>query len=326
MNPLVSVILTTCNGASRGFLAQAIKGVLNQTFQDYELVIIDDGSRDGTKEECKRYLVDPRVRYIYQENRGLAGARNTGIRASSCRYICFLDDDDIWKPAKLQRQLEFVNVQLRNVSRWGLIFTWIELIDEGGKLIGYRGHHQKGAIYRKLLFGNTIDAPSSVLVKREVFTEVGLFDESLRNCQDWDMWLRIARKYHIFPLKEYLVQYREHKNSISANHAEVFVYEQAVLKKALVNAPSDISSREVLASCYLNRSVGFFASDNYQQFRKMWLAGAKLSLKSVRLPHVLLLPLSFLGKKTVNHLREVKRFVHRMIIEWTHQRISQEGG
>jgi glycosyltransferase involved in cell wall biosynthesis len=326
MQPLVSVVLTTYNGASRGFLAQAVDSVLNQTFHDYELIIIDDGSRDETKAQCKRHLLDPRVRYIYQENRGLAGARNAGIRASSSPFICFLDDDDRWQPTKLERQLEFVHGELRNFTRWGLIFTWIELIDGDGRRIGYRGHHQKGSIYRKLLFGNTIDAPSSVLVKREVFTQVGLFDESLRKCQDWDMWLRIARNYHIFPLKEYLVQYREHKNSISANHAEVFVYEQAVLKKALTTAPSDISSREVLASCYLNRSVGFFASDNYRQFRKMWLAGARLSLKSVRFQHALLLPLSFLGKRTVNHLREVKRFFHKMIIDWTYQRISQEGG
>ena len=138
MHPPVSVILTTHNGASRGFMAQAVDSVLSQTFHDYELIIVDDGSKDGTKEQCQSHLLDPRVRYIWQENRGLASARNTGIRESSGRLICLLDDDDIWKPTKLERQLEFVHGELRNFKRWGLIFTWIELIDAAGRLIGYR--------------------------------------------------------------------------------------------------------------------------------------------------------------------------------------------
>jgi len=324
MRPPVSVIITTYNGASRGFLAQAIQSVMSQTFRDYELVIVDDGSTDGTREECKRYLVDPRVRYIHQENRGLAGARNRGIGASSGKYICFLDDDDVWRRDKLEKQLEFIQLELKNLGQWGLVFTWIELIDAAGKIIGYRGHHQKGSIHSSLFYGNTIDAPSSVMVKREVFEKVGLFDEFFRKCQDWDMWLRISKEYLIFPLKEYLVKYREHQNSISAKNEEVFFYEQAVLKKALANAPQDIIPRKAYASCYLNRSVGFFACDDFGQFRQLFLAGAKLSPRAMRLEHIFLFPLSFVGKKPVHLLKGIKRAVFKMLMGLKQRRVSQQ--
>ena len=314
LTPKVSIILTTYNGGTRGYLTQAIESVLKQTFQDFEFLVVDDGSTDDTKAVCKPYVETWDIAYIQHENKGLAGARNTGIRAASGEYICFIDDDDTWKPDKLQRQLEFIAVELKDVDKWGLIFTWIELIDRGGKIIGYRGHHESGEIYRSLLFGNKIDAPSSVLVKSEVFDKVGLFDEFFRSCQDWDMWLRISKDYLIFPVKEYLVQHREHKNRISANSNKVFFYEKAFLEKALTNAPNDINPREIYAKCYLNRSKVFFANDEYSQFRQVLLAGAKMSPKMVTLEHLFLLLISFLGKNTINTLKLIKRYLQKVMI------------
>jgi len=265
MNPKVSVILTTCNGASRGYLSIAIESVLNQSFQDFDLLIIDDGSIDHTADECKQYLGNGKVKYIFQDNKGLAGARNTGIELSSGEYICFLDDDDVWKPEKLQRQLEFMQNRLSGVDNWGLIFTWLELIDERENVVSYRGHHQEGWIYRDLLFENTIDAPSSVLIRREVFDKVGFFDEYFQCCEDWDMWLRISKEYLIFPVREYLVKYREHPTSMSVEHGKILHYAKAVLDKALSTAPVDIDEKAVYASCYLNRSIVLFAAEEYRQ-------------------------------------------------------------
>jgi glycosyltransferase involved in cell wall biosynthesis len=318
MNPQVSVILTTYNGASRGYLGTAIESVLNQSFQDFELLIIDDGSSDHTADECKQYLGDGKVKYIFQENKGLAGARNTGIESSSGEYICFLDDDDVWKPEKLQRQLEFMQNRLSEVGNWGLIFTWLELIDERENVVSYRGHHQEGWIYRDLLFENTIDAPSSVLIKREVFNRVGLFDEDFGRCADWDMWLRLSKEYRIFPTKEYLVQYREHSNSMSAHVEEFLEEEKAVLKKALFDVPSEINPSEVYASCYMNRSICHFAVDEFQQFRKMFLKGIKISLKPLRVEHILLFVLSLLGRPSVHLCRRIKRFLQKQIILKSH--------
>jgi glycosyltransferase involved in cell wall biosynthesis len=314
MNPKVSVILTTYNGSSRGYLKAAIESVLNQSFRDFELLIIDDGSSDRTAEECRKYLENDRVKYIFQENKGLAGARNTGISSSFGEFICFLDDDDIWKPEKLNKQLAFIQNRLSGVDNWGLIFTWLELIDEQGEVISYRGHHREGQLYRSLLFGNTVDAPSSVLIRREVFDNVGLFDEFFENCQDWDMWLRISKEYLIFPVKEYLVQHREHKKRISFDNEKVFHYEKAVIEKALASAPADISPRAIYASCYMNRSISYFAADQYQQFREMLMKGAKLSLKPIRLEHILLFLLSLFGRRSAHLCRSVKRFVQQRMI------------
>jgi glycosyltransferase involved in cell wall biosynthesis len=314
MNPKVSVILTTYNGATRGYLNTAIESVLSQSFQDFELLIIDDGSSDRTADECKQYMGNGRVTYIFQDNKGLAGARNTGIELSSGKYICLLDDDDVWKPEKLQRQLEFSQNRLSGVDNWGLIFTWLELIDERANVVSYRGHHQEGWIFRELLFENTIDAPSSVLIKREVFDRVGFFDKQFGRCADWDMWLRVSKEYRIFPTKEYLVQYREHAQSMSANVEAFLEEEKAVLKKALSEVPAEINPSEVYASCYLNRSVCYYAADDFQQFRHMFLKGMKISSKPVRLEHILLFALSLCGRPSVHLARRIKRYVQKQII------------
>lgn len=314
MTPKVSIICPTFNGASRGYLQEAIESVLDQSFTNYELFIIDDGSTDGTKKVCEQYLQDSRVNYIFQQNGGPARARNTGVKASSGEFICFLDDDDIWKPNKLQRQIDFIHDELSNVPNWGMVFTWVELIDSQGKILGYRGHHQKGSIYKKLLFENIIDATSSVLIRREVLENVGLLDESLESSEDWDMWLRISKEYLIFPVKEYLVQHREHKNRISFDNEKVFHYEKAVIAKALATAPADISPRAIYASCYMNRSISYFAADQYQQFREMLMKGAKLSLKPIRLEHILLFLLSLFGRRSVHLCRSAKRFVQQRMI------------
>ena len=310
MNPKVSVILTTYNGASRGYLSTAIESVLNQSFEDFELFIIDDGSSDHTAEECKQYLGNGKVTYIFQDNKGLAGARNTGIEMSSGEYICFLDDDDLWKPEKLQRQLEFTRNQLSGVDNWGLIFTWLELIDERENVVSYRGHHQEGWIYRDLLFENTIDAPSSVLIRREVFDKIGFFDEYFQCCEDWDMWLRISKEYQIFPVKEYLVKYREHPTSMSVDHERILRYAKAVLEKALPTAPIDIDEKAVYASCYLNRSIVLFAAEEYRKFRSLFLKGVQLSPKALKMEHIALFFLSFTGLHTVRLSKKIKRYLH----------------
>jgi glycosyltransferase involved in cell wall biosynthesis len=318
MAPKVSIVCPTFNGATRGYLREAIESALDQTFKGYELIIVDDGSTDHTKEVCEPYLEDSRVHYIFQPNAGPASARNTGISASSGEFICFLDDDDLWKPRKLEKQIDFISARLSTENRWGMLFTWVELINAGGDIVSYRGHHQEGSIYRALLFEYTIGATSSVLVKREVFDTVGLFDGSLEPCEDWDLWLRISKEYLVFPIKEYLVQYREHQDRISADREKVFYYEKAVLKKNLASAPPDINPKEVYASYYIKGSLSYFASDQYQQFRKMFLKGVKISLKPVRVEHILLFVLSLFGRPSVHLSRSIKRYLQKQIILRSH--------
>jgi glycosyltransferase involved in cell wall biosynthesis len=314
MAPKVSIVCPTFNGATRGYLREAIESALDQTFKGYELIIVDDGSTDHTKEVCEPYLEDSRVHYIFQPNAGPASARNTGISVSTGEFICFLDDDDIWKAEKLQRQIEYIDAKLSNLSNWGMVFTWVELIGAQGNIIGYRGHQQTGLIYRDLFFGNIIDATSSVLVKREVLNQVGFFDEKNKGCEDWDMWLRISKYYQIFPIKEYLVQYREHKNRLSSDNKEIFYYENAVLKKALSTAPDNIDPKKVYASCYVNRSVSHFSLGEYADFRRMLRRGLRLSPKVVTLEHIFLLIISFWGNSLIGLIKRMKREIHKMVI------------
>ena len=320
MTPKISIVCPTFNGASRGYLKEAIESALNQTFQDFELIIVDDGSTDHTKAVCAPYLKDSRVRYIFQPNGGPASARNTGITASKGEFICFLDDDDIWKDEKLQRQIEFIDAQLSNCSDWGMVFTWVELIDGQGNILGYRGHRQTGSIYKDLFFGNIIDATSSVLIKRKTLNQVGLFDEENRQCEDWDMWLRIAENHLVFPIHEYLVKHREHKDRLSSSSEEAFFYENAVLKKALSTAPPEINPRDVYASCYINRGIIYFSQSEYRKFRTMFMRGVRLSPKRVTIEHIFLLLISFLGDKAVGLMKRAKREIDKM---WREHKVRE---
>ena len=156
------------------------------------------------------------------------------------------------------------------------------------------------------------------MIGHEVLENVGLLDESLESSEDWDMWLRISKEYLIFPVKEYLVQHREHENRISFDNEKVFHYEKAVIAKALATAPADISPRAIYASCYMNRSISYFAADQYQQFRKMFLKGVKISLKPVRVEHILLFGLSLFGRPSVHLSRSIKRYLQKQIILRSH--------
>jgi glycosyltransferase involved in cell wall biosynthesis len=317
MKPRVSVVLTTHNGASRGYLVEAIESVINQSYENYELLIVDDGSRDHTRKQCSPFLDNPKVKYLHQENRGLARARNSGIKAACGEFICFLDDDDVWKPEKLQKQVDLIETRLSGTDNWGLIFTWLELIDAQGTVISFWGKREGGSIYEKLVFENIIGAPSSVLVRREVLEDVGLFDESLiSSCEDWDLWLRISKKYLVFPVKDYLVRYREHQNSMSANFDKMFASAKQVVDKVLTEASEDISPKDAYACLYLNRSVVFFAAEEYARFREFFMRGARLSLRAVRVKHLLLLVLSFSGFKTVRLLKTLKREGQKLMIRW----------
>ncbi len=187
--PFVSIIIPTYNRAS--WLPGAIDSVLEQTFQDYELLIVDDGSTDNTQEMVAGY--GDKVKYLYQNNKGPSAARNLGIKSAQADLLSFLDSDDRWLKNKLHTQ---VDLMISNPSI-KICYTdeiWIRL----GKRVNPKKIHKKysGWIYQKCL-PLCIISPSSAMIRREVFERVGLFDESLLVCEDYDLWLRISRYYPI---------------------------------------------------------------------------------------------------------------------------------
>ncbi|OPY79208.1 MAG: putative glycosyltransferase EpsJ [Syntrophorhabdus sp. PtaU1.Bin153] len=183
---MVSVVITTFN--RRSFLREAVLSVLAQDYRDKEIIVVDDGSMDNSYEEVRGL----NVRYIWQRNGGISSARNTGIAVSKGDYLAFLDVDDLWKKRKLSEQMGRMTEGASPVSYTDEI--WIR----NGKWLNQRQRHKKysGYIFEQCL-PLCIISPSSVVVKREIFDDVGLFDESLPVCEDYDMWLRIASKYPV---------------------------------------------------------------------------------------------------------------------------------
>ena len=227
--PTVSVIIPTYNRAH--LIERAIKSVLNQTYQDFELIIIDDGSTDNTNEVLKKYIEsDNRIQYIrHKINKGGSAARNTGIKNSVGKYIAFLDSDDEWLPEKLMEQL---NVFKDESYEIGAVYSGFQYIDIKGNHKG-RQHIPKseGYIYDDLLTKNCVGSASTILIKKECLDQVELFDETLPSCQDWDMWIKIAKYYKFAFVKAPLVKYYIHYNQISNNFKAVVRGEKRVIDK-----------------------------------------------------------------------------------------------
>ena len=211
--PKVSVIIPTYNRAD--LLPRAIKSVLNQTFKDFELIIVDDGSTDNTKEVVKGFQKeDGRIRYIWQENSGgAAKPKNKGIKNSKGDYIAILDSDDEWLPEKLQKQLELFknssNPQIGFVSCHALIIN-----EKNGKKLEYRIPRYKNVL-KNILTHDYMGSGSGMIYKKTVFDDIGLFDEKLKTGQDWEMRIKLARKYDFDFVDEPLFKYYIHSENIS---------------------------------------------------------------------------------------------------------------
>ncbi len=205
---MVSAIITTYN--RRAFVREAIESVLSQDYKVEEIIVVDDGSEDGTEEEVKDYP----VKYIWKENGGISSARNLGIEVSRGEYLAFLDVDDLWLKKKISTQIKLMEELNYEISYTDEI--WIK----DGKRINQKKKHRKysGFIYDKCL-PLCIISPSSVIIKRRVFEEVGLFDESLPVCEDYDMWLRITARFPVlFVEKPLIVKRGGHDDQLSKKY------------------------------------------------------------------------------------------------------------
>lgn len=205
-----SIIIPAYNAIK--YLPETLESVLNQTFTNFEVLIINDGSSDSIVEWAAD-IIDPRVKLISQTNQGVSAARNTGIKKSKGEYIAFLDADDLWEATKLEKQLQF----LKNNPSLGLIHTAMMLIDGEGKSLGRTFiSNVEGDALKALLEQNTI-VTSSVIVRRNCLETVGSFDNSLRSSEDWELWVRIASRYPFALIKEPLVFYRQHPHNTTKN-------------------------------------------------------------------------------------------------------------
>jgi glycosyltransferase involved in cell wall biosynthesis len=224
--PKVSVVIPTYDRIET--LPRSLDSVINQTFSDWELIVVDDGSTDGTDEMILRDY--PAVRLHRQENTGVSAARNAGVALASGEWIAFLDSDDAWLPEKLERQLSV----LANEPELRLSHTneiWIR----NGRRVNQPKEYAKagGHLYRQCLPLCCI-CPSSALIRRDLFDEIGGFDEAFLVCEDYDLWLRITAREPVHYLDEALVRkYGGHEDQLSTTVWGLDRYRIRALEKIL---------------------------------------------------------------------------------------------
>lgn len=233
-NPKVSVIIPTYNAMS--YLPAAVDSVLRQTFGDFELIIVDDGSNDSTIEWVSS-LNDPRLKFITQANQGSAAARNRGIAIAQGKYIALLDADDLWESNKLEKQVDFLDAH----PSIGLVDTSVVLIDEDGNTGKVITSQAEGDVWKNLVqFQPVCSCDSTPLIRRECFDTVDLFDQDLMFLEDLDWWIRLASRYQFGAIKEPLVKYRQHSGSKSTNCQETLQAFHKIIEKAFESAPTEL--------------------------------------------------------------------------------------
>ncbi|RYM02215.1 glycosyltransferase [Sporolactobacillus sp. THM7-7] len=217
----ISVVIPTYNRGA--FTVEAVKSVLAQTYKDIEIIVVDDGSTDETKEQLKSF--GDRIKYIYQENKGPSAARNTGIRQAKGKYIALCDSDDRFLPEKLEKQMKFIDEH----PECYFLYSWYYNVNEKGEITKLRKpltcksqEHLQYCLFARKFTIRT----STLLIHKSCFDKAGLFNEKYWYSQDWDMWLRLAGYYRGYCLEEPLAEYWLHGEnrsslSIRIHHPEI---------------------------------------------------------------------------------------------------------
>ncbi len=258
----VSVIIPCYNHGH--YLTDAVNSVLVQSYTDWEVIIVDDGSTDNTREVALQFG-DPRIRYIHQENRGLSGARNTGLSAARGTLIALLDADDVWNPAFLERML----AALRSCPTASAAYCGFQWMDaDGNPLMQTVQRVVAPEEFRDTLLrdGNWL-IPCSVVTRASAYRKIGQFDETLRACEDFDMWLRLSKQHHFVGVSGVLVRYRRTGKNMSDDVERMRVAMTQVLRKCFGALSSPVETwpeekRSAVSQIYLMGTQEHLAQGN----------------------------------------------------------------
>jgi glycosyltransferase involved in cell wall biosynthesis len=288
--PKVEVIIPSYNTAK--YLSIAIESVISQTFEDWRILLVDDGSTDNTAEVVAPYIarLGPKLKYIKQVNAGLPAARNTAIRNSSAELLALLDADDIWVPHRLAESVK----AFAGRPDVGLSYGFNTRIDEQGNVIDTfdRGQrHAEGRIASQI-YMRRVDLPCpTITFRKQCVDEVGLFDETLRATEDRDLWLRIAQRYEVALVPEILAHYRVSGQSMSTDPERMLDAQRRFIEKHYGTSGCGFLPRRVaLSRIYRQRAEALDIR------RKPWPA----LLSSVRA--LILYPLEFSSVRTAGSL------------------------
>lgn len=309
--PTVSVVIPTYNRAF--VIGDAIRSVLEQTFQDFEIIVVDDGSTDNTAEVVKSFN-DDRIRYIrLDKNRGAAAARNVGTRESKGEYIAFLDSDDLWLPTKLEKQLEVFKKSNPGV---GVVYCDIFVLLRHRVYVVKR--RDKGHIYSELL-GGAISTPS-LLIRREILKDVGGWDESFPAVQDRELELRISKKYGFEYVDSIEVVVRAFSKGVSyLNNPNRILGLNLFMKKYLKDL---LANKQAMGKTYIEMA------HSYCRIGKCNI-GIKYMLKAVSLGYVkptvgIMLLVAMFGSDIYNIIWSIYQTIHRLFFKvWGRKRIPK---
>jgi glycosyltransferase involved in cell wall biosynthesis len=294
----VSVIIPTYRRPE--LLPRAIASVLCQTFEDFELLIVDDASNDNTDQAVKS-IPDKRIRYCRNEiNKGGAASRNRGIREAQSSYIAFLDDDDEWLPEKLELQVALLDQSPPEVG--GIYAGYEKIMSTTGESLGITLPTKRGDLSYELLLSNPLAGTSALLLRKECFEKVGLFDEELPSYQDYDLWIRISKAFEFDYVNKVLYRYHVHGNKIWTNPQALSKGLDIMVKK---HCMKDLAVRKNFSAQFLSLGVMFCYQGDLEKGRKAYWRAIRLYPFEIRNYFNLFLSLS--GVRSFIKLKELKQ-------------------
>lgn len=295
--PKVSVIIPTYNRAD--FLKKAVQSVLHQTYQDYEILVRDDGSTDNTQQVISNFK-DSRIRYTRNmTNIGVIQNRNNAVNNSKGKYIAFLDDDDEWLPEKLEKQMSIIEA---SPAKLGGVYSGAYSIDTKlGKIVKLSVPEYRGYILKHLLKNNFI-MTSTLVLKKKCFEKVGLFDPEFKSASDFDMWIRVAEKFEFDYVLSALVNYNVHENRISSNYIRrICGLKRLTAKHRKLFA----ENKKALTNQLLNLGVAYCYGGKTKEGRKTFTKALKLDPFDVRLYYNLVI--SSFGSDAFREIKKAKK-------------------
>ncbi|BAZ51234.1 putative glycosyl transferase [Nostoc sp. NIES-4103] len=263
----ISVILPVYNGEKT--VKETIESVLNQTFKNIELILINDGSTDSTLKIIES-IQDARLQVFSYQNAGLATSRNRGLSHCTGTFISFIDADDLWTSDKLESQLKALQAH----PKAGVAYSWTNYIDTEGKFLKSGTHITvTGDVYKQLVLRNFLENGSNPLVRSEALKEVGGFDETLPAAEDWDMWLRLAARYEFVAVPKAQILYRVSANSMSTKLKVQEAASLKVIERAFSNEKAEpLSHLKRSSIAYLYKYLTFKALETPKNLKKSWLS------------------------------------------------------
>jgi glycosyltransferase involved in cell wall biosynthesis len=236
-NPLVSILTPTFNRAD--FLGQMIESVLSQTFRNFELIIVDDGSTDDTRSLVEGFR-DERITYRYQENSGQSVARNAALKLATGQYICFLDSDNAWLPDKLEKSLKAFEQNPDVDVVYGDCIT----INEHGDEISRKNMRRHSGYIAPLMLRDNFISMNTTMTRRHCFDEMGGMSARRRVADDYDLWLRFSSRYRFLYIPEFLAYYRVMDNQISSDKELRFQSNEEIIHDFLKAYPDAVTSTQ----------------------------------------------------------------------------------